>query len=132
MSAHFIQFGLAGAYINPDNVYKIDRVTDTVTFTLVLSGMGAGTIFTEDFVFGSELDAIDALAEFIVATLKGQLTLAEAVGTITAGWLSNPQMTKNTFQNPKLGSSADRIEILNKATLNLARELVLQFEAETT
>ena len=128
MSAHFIQFGLAGAYINPDNVYKIDRVTDTVTFTLVLSGMGAGTIFTEDFVFGSEQDAINALADFIVATLKGQLTLAEAVEAVAAGVLANHALTKGAFRNINLGDIQQRTEAETSSILLIATELVVQFE----
>ena len=125
---HFITFGLAGAQINPDNIYKIDRVTDTVTFTLVLSGMGAGTIFTEDFVFGSEQDAINALADFIVATLKGQLTLAEAVEAVAAGVLANHALTKGAFRNINLGDIQQRTEAETSSILLIATELVVQFE----
>ena len=84
-----------GALINPDLVYRIDRVTDTVTFTLVMVGMGAGSIFSQDFVFGSEAEAITALAYYVEeAANGGPISRNELILAVTEGVLANSDITK--------------------------------------
>ena len=121
----FLDFN--GSLINPDQVYKITRVTDTVTFTLRMVGMGSGNIFEEDFVFGSEAEAITALDAF-VADSKA-LTLEEAICCVTTGALANATITANALKNTNLGDINDRVEVMVGGIIDVAEELVLQYEA---
>ena len=93
MSTQYIDF--EGSLINPDLVYQIDRVTNTVTFTIVLTGMGAGTIFTTDFVFGSEAAAILALAAYVAeAANGGRISRNDLIEAVASGVLANSDLTK--------------------------------------
>ena len=124
---HLIEF--AGSLINPDQIYRIDRVTDTVTFTLLVAGLPAGNLQTDDFVFGSEALAITALDDFTAEVDHGLLTLAEAVEAVTAGVLSNESITTGALKNTNLGDIDERIQTLVSAVISTAIELKAQTDA---
>lgn len=117
------------ALINPENVYRIDRVVETVTFTLLVGGTPAGSLATEDFVFGSEAEAITALANFVAATQKGQLTLAEACAAIAAGIMSNNEITDGALNNRFLGTPEERGALLIEQIISGGIELKTQYDA---
>ena len=85
----FVSFGLAGEQFNPDQIYKISRVVETVTFTVLVGGLPAGSLLTEDFVFANEADAIAAVLTFKDDAGRGPFLL-EAMAQITGGISANP------------------------------------------
>ena len=121
----FIDFG--GSLINPAEVYKIDRVVETVTFTLLVGGLPAGSLQMDDFVFADEATAIAALDDF-VADSKA-LTLEEAICCVTSGVLANSTITVGALKNTNLGEIEARVSVLISAIIDASEELVLQYEA---
>ena len=81
-----------GNFYNPDLIWKISRVTNTVTLTIVLSGLPAGSAFSEDHVFGSEAEAITALDDFI--TEINAIRLNDLIASVADGIMSNSDLTK--------------------------------------
>ena len=121
----FLDFN--GSLINPDEVYKIDRVTDTVTLTLLVGGLPAGSLQMDDFVFADEATAIAALDTF-VADSKA-LTLEEAICCVASGALANESIIRRSVGNRNLGSPEERVTVLVGNVIDVAEELVLQYEA---
>ena len=124
----FVPFGLTGKLINPDLIYSIDRVTDTVSFELEVTGLPAGTLFTEDFTFGSVQDAIDALAAFLAAIEKGSLALDEITCCVSEAIISNPKLYEDITR------VADRqgqipIDELRRVILEFAVAIKADFDA---
>ena len=59
----FLDFN--GLQINPEQIYRIERVVETVTFTVLVGSVPQGSLQMEDFVFASEAAAIAALDTFV-------------------------------------------------------------------
>ena len=112
--------------INPEMVYKINRVTDTVTFTLLVGAVPPTNLITEDFTFADEATAIAALNDFVAEART--LTIEEAIQSVAEGVLANSEITKGALKNINLGSIDDRIAVLVGAIVSTAEELVAQYE----
>ena len=88
-----IEFGTS--HYNPDLVYKIERVVETVTFTVLVAGLPAGNLQEEDIVFGSEAEAITEVARFIFEARNNvQISRNELLKHVAGGILANPDLTK--------------------------------------
>ena len=98
-----IEFG--GAFYNPDEIFKIERVVETVTFTVLVGGLPAGSLFEEDIVFGSEAEAITELAKFIIDARNNlPISRNDLLKSVADGILSNADLTKGfekTFGVPE-------------------------------
>ena len=112
--------------INPEMVYRINRVTDTVTFTLLVGAVPPTNLITEDFTFADEATAIAALDDFVAEART--LTIEEAIQSVAEGVLANSELTKGALKNINRGSIDDRIAVLVGAIVSTAEELVAQYE----
>ena len=112
--------------INPEMVYKINRVTDTVTFTLLVGAVPPTILVTEDFTFADEAAAISALDDFVADARA--LTIEEAIQSVAEGVLGNGEITSGSLKNINLGTVDERIAVLVGAILVTSQELVAQYE----
>ena len=112
--------------INPEMVYRINRVTDTVTFTLLVGAVPPTNLITEDFTFADEATAIAALNDFVAEART--LTIEEAIQSVAEGVLANSEIHKGAPKNINLGSIYELIAVLLGAIVSIAVELVAQYD----
>ena len=112
--------------INPALVYRIDRVTDTVTFTTLVAGLPAGNLQTQDFVFADEATAIAALDDFVAAART--YALEDAIAAVTSGITANESLTRGAINNPNLGDIEDRVAALSANIVLGAQAVVDAYE----
>ena len=127
MTTRFIPF--LTSLINPAQVYRIDRVTDTVTFTVLVAGLPAGMLQTQDFTFADEATAIAALDDFIADARA--YTLEDSIAAVTAGIAANPSLTKGAINNPNLGDIEARVAALATNMVLGAQAVVDEYESVT-
>ena len=124
----FVPFGVGNALINPDLIYQIDRVTLTVTFTLAVSGMPAGSLQDEDFVFADEATALAALDTFLAAVDKGALALDEIVCCVVDGVLSNSKLYED-ITRVATRQGQPPLDELTRVMLEFSQQIKIAFEA---
>ena len=112
--------------INPALIYRIDRVTNTVTFTTVAAGVPMGMLVTQDFVFADEATAIAALDDFVADSRA--LNLEETIEATASGMLANASITKGSLDNTNLGDIDARTEALAVLVVNAAEKIVAEYE----
>lgn len=113
--------------INPALVYRIDRATDTVTFTMIAAGVPMGMLVTQDFVFADEATALSALNNFQADARA--LNLEETIEATTSGMLANSGITKGSLNNTNLGDIDARTEALAVLVVNAAEKIVAEYES---
>ena len=119
-----ILFG--GNHYNPDQIYKVERLVETVTFTVPVGGLPAGSLFEEDIVFGSEAEAITALDDFLDEV--NQIKLDDLICCVSDGVLSNSDLTKG-FEKTFGLSEATKEERLSAFIVRLAEAIKLQADS---
>ena len=113
--------------INPALIYRIDRVTDTVTFTTVAAGVPMGMLVTQDFVFADEATALSALDDF-VADVRAY-TLEDSIAAVSAGLLANRDIVRRSLSNTNLGDIDARTIKLAKGVVDAAEKIVAEYES---
>ena len=122
----FIPFGTAGDLINPALVWRISRVTLTVSFHIVGEGMPAGTALKVDFIFADEATAIAALDAFIVEVDK--IALNDLVCCVADGIMSNNDLTKGFEKTLGISISEKRVS-LGRFVVEVAEAIKEQADA---